>query len=869
MGAGALRSSEERMAIGLGAITLEPKAQVYSSMRTPILILVLALITTLAHAQGTRADYQRADALPGDWNALVRNAEVRVRWLTPSYPVYQYDLPDGSSEWRTIDLHTGAISPALDMDRIATQLNELGIEGSPRVTWFDAIQPEGEPLTIIFTLAGHGGLWSVHADASNLRALSPEDFPEQLGLKRVNTDRSNGGGPATSVFVLNAYDEPVEFQWLDSSGNARTYATLEPGQSHRQGTYTNHAWRVITTSGMTLGVYLASETPGVIIATEPPVSKEPEINQPRSGRDAASSPNNQFRVEFDQHNVVLTQLDAEVRVQLANDAIPGELEYTRVHWSPDSTKFVTMRTERAPQREVHIVESTPGGFNPDTLQPKLITFEYVKPGDPIDQPNPALFSSEQSKEIKIDNSPIGETWSINRIEWTPDSSAFYYLYNQRGHQTLRVVRVDAETGQSSVIIEEASDTFINYSNKTYLNILHNRNEILWMSERSGWNHLYRFDATTGELLNPITSGEWLVRSVEHFDPESGDLLLRIMGCHTDQDPYHIHYARVNIDGTGFTLLTDGDGTHDIEFSPDGDFYTDRYSRVDLLPVIELRRTSDAQKIATLAEADWSELISAGWNPPERFVAKGRDGETEIWGFIQYPTNFDPSIKYPVIESIYAGPHGQHVPKSFSVWRGSRSIAELGFITVHIDGMGTNWRSKAFHDVAWKNIKDAGFPDRIAWMKAAAETRPFMDIERVGIYGVSAGGQNAMAALLWHNDFYGAAVADCGCHDNRMDKIWWNEAWMGYPIDASYSASSNRDNAHLLEGDLLLTVGELDQNVDPASTMQVVDALIKADKDFEFINFPGLGHGTIGSPYGQRRMRDFFVRSLLGVEPRRE
>jgi dipeptidyl aminopeptidase/acylaminoacyl peptidase len=202
-------------------------------------------------------------------------------------------------------------------------------------------------------------------------------------------------------------------------------------------------------------------------------------------------------------------------------------------------------------------------------------------------------------------------------------------------------------------------------------------------------------------------------------------------------------------------------------------------------------------------------------------------------------------------------------------QGSRSIAELGFITVHIDGMGTNWRSKAFHDVAWKNIKDAGFPDRIAWMKAAAETRPFMDIERVGIYGVSAGGQNAMAALLWHNDFYDAAVADCGCHDNRMDKIWWNEAWMGYPIDASYSASSNRDNAHLLEGDLLLTVGELDQNVDPASTMQVVDALIQADKDFEFINFPGLGHGTIGSPYGQRRMRDFFVRSLWDVEPRRE
>ena len=239
-------------------------------MRTLLCILVLTLLAPLAHAQGTRADYERADALPGDWNALVRNAEVRVRWLTPTYPVYQYDLPDGSSEWRTVKMETGDITPALDMDRIAAQLRSLGITDPPRVTWFDAAQEDGQPLTIIFTLAGHGGLWSVHADASNLRELSPKDFPEQLGLKRVETDRSNGGGPRTSIFVLNAHNEPVEFQWLDSSGDAKTYATLEPGQSHRQGTYTNHAWRVITTNGKNLGVYLASETPGVIIATEPP-----------------------------------------------------------------------------------------------------------------------------------------------------------------------------------------------------------------------------------------------------------------------------------------------------------------------------------------------------------------------------------------------------------------------------------------------------------------------------------------------------------------------------------------------------------------------------------------------------------------------
>ena len=232
-----------------------------------------------------------------------------------------------------------------------------------------------------------------------------------------------------------------------------------------------------------------------------------------------------------------------------------------------------------------------------------------------------------------------------------------------------------------------------------------------------------------------------------------------------------------------------------------------------------------------------------------------------------PTNFDPSVKYPIIESIYAGPHGQHVPKSFRSYYADQALSEIGFIVVKIDGMGTNWRSKAFHDVCWKNIKDAGFPDRKLWMKAAAEKYPYMDVTRVGIYGGSAGGQNAMRAVLDHHDFYDAAFADCGCHDNRMDKVWWNEAWMGWPVDDSYAASSNVVDAHKLGGKLMLTVGELDRNVDPASTMQVVDALIRADKDFDLIVFPGGGHGAGGSAYGTRRMRDFFVRHLHGIEPR--
>src|SRR6201999_2131242 len=241
------------------------------------------------------------------------------------------------------------------------------------------------------------------------------------------------------------------------------------------------------------------------------------------------------------------------------------------------------------------------------------------------------------------------------------------------------------------------------------------------------------------------------------------------------------------------------------------------------------------------KGDTSALVAAGFKFPEVFVAKGRDGKTDIWGVIIRPMNFDPSKKYPVIENIYAGPQGSFVPKTFSAVSADQSLAELGFIVVHIDGMGTSNRSKAFHDVAFKNLGDAGFPDRILWHKAAAAKYPYYDISRVGIFGTSAGGQSSLGALLFHPEFYKAAVANSGSHDNRMDKIWWNEQWMGWPVGSEYAASSNVDNAYRLQGQLMLVAGEMDTNVDPSSTMQVVNALIKAQKDFEFLYVPGGGH----------------------------
>jgi dipeptidyl aminopeptidase/acylaminoacyl peptidase len=332
-----------------------------------------------------------------------------------------------------------------------------------------------------------------------------------------------------------------------------------------------------------------------------------------------------------------------------------------------------------------------------------------------------------------------------------------------------------------------------------------------------------------------------------------------------QDPYFSHFYRINFDGTGLTALTEADGNHMVTYSSDMKYYVDTWSRVDLPPVSELRSTEDKKLLLELERGDTKDLIAAGWRVPEVFRAKGRDGQTAIWGVLFRPSNFVPTKKYPVIESIYAGPQGSFVPKSFSAYYAQQSLAELGFIVVQIDGMGTANRSKAFHDIAWRNLGDAGFPDRILWHKAVAAKYPFYDITRVGIYGGSAGGQNSTGGVLFHPEFYKAAVSNCGCHDNRMDKMWWNEQWMGWPLGPHYAASSNVDNAYRLKGALLMSVGELDTNVDPSSTFQVVNELMKADKKFDLLVVPGGGHGS-GGDFFLRLQRDFFVHHLLGVEP---
>ena len=530
-------------------------------------------------------------------------------------------------------------------------------------------------------------------------------------------------------------------------------------------------------------------------------------------------------------------------------------------WSPDSRKLATVKVRDVQERRIPLIESSPSSQK----QPILQWRDYAKPGDVLPVYLPVLFDVEARRQVALDVAPYENQYYLNLTGWRKDSRAFTFEFNQRGHQRYVIGEVNAADGSIRHLVDEQTKTFIYYYNN-YRYDLDDGKELLWISERDGWRHLYLIDGTNGQVKQQVTKGEWVVRQVDYVDETNRVVYFTASGFNKGEEPYNLHYCRINLDGTGFTDMTPENGNHRVTFSADRSYFTDVYSRPDLPPVSQLKRTSDASVVAGLQRCDVSALQAEGWQMPEVFCAKGRDGQTDIWGNIYRPMHFDASKSYPVVEFIYAGPHDSHVDKDFKPAHHLVSkLVELGFIVVSIDGMGTSNRSKAFHDVCWKNLKDAGFPDRIAWMKAAGAKYKYMDLNRVGIYGWSAGGQNAMAALLFHNDFYKVAVALCGCHDNRMDKIWWNEQWMGYPIDASYSTSSNVDNAYRLKGKLLLINGELDDNVDPASTLQVVSALMKANKNFEQLYLPGKTH-SLGGPFEMHKMHDFFVKNLLGQEP---
>ena len=595
----------------------------------------------------------------------------------------------------------------------------------------------------------------------------------------------------------------------------------------------------------------------------PPRGKERhwmEVDDEKEGR-PVTSPDGKWTAFIKNDNVYVREVATGKEKQLSQDGTLSNYYSSYIQWSPDSKSVVSCRIRPVEKRYVYYVESSPA----DQAQPKLHKQEYAKPGDELRFKVPCIFEVESGRRLIPSTELFSHQYELSGPMWNADSKAITFEYNERGHKVYRVLEMSAVDGSVRTLIEEKEEKYVNYP-RIYRNYLGDGKRIIWSSERDNYNHLYLYDRATGKPLNQITKGEWYVRGVQHVDEANEVIYFSANGMKKGEDPYLIHYYKINFDGSNLVELTPEEGMHQCWYSSDYKYLVDVYSKVDQAPIIVLRDTKNGKIRMQLDKADISALLANGWKAPEVFSAKGRDGKTDMWGVIYRPSNFDPSKKYPVIEYIYSGPGDQYVPKTFSSYNWwMTSLAELGFIVVQVDGMTTSFRSKEFEEVCYKNLKDAGLPDHIAWIKAAAQKYPYMDIDRVGIFGCSAGGQESTGAVLFHPEFYKAAYSACGCHDNRMDKIWWNELWMGYPVDESYSVCSNVDNAHLLSRPLMLVVGELDDNVDPASTMQVANALIKANKDFELVVIPG-AHHTMGEDFGEHKRYDFFVRHLMGVTP---
>ena len=723
------------------------------------------------------------------WLVLTASAlaqPVRPHW---SADERQFWYRGGNRQFVRVDLSNPRAQPAFDHARLARVFH-----CRPDQLPFAGLVFHGRILHLVGEKA-----WNLNLDSYQLDEVEPEleTLPELPQAGPYGTTRE-----ATRIVFFNRTAGEVELSWLDEQDLEHKHRRIAPGGSAQQPTYVGQTWlaRDFQSQGL-LATFQASDCPA-----------RAEIDSPVP-RSTLESPNRQALLEVRDHNLWLQGGGQLSRDGRADDEYLPE----NVFWAPDSSRFVALRTRLG----------------------KISNFPH--PGDRLAEHSVHLFDL-QGAQISLSDQLFPHQLALHSLRWKSDSSRFHFVYQERGHQHLRLLESDIQ-GRVRALAEDSSPTFVCDSEKYYCAWLGDR-EIVWMSERTGFNHLFRIDAESGQALD-LTPGEGVVQQVLALDEERREIYFRLA------EPYFARVCKASLDRPGVSVITPALGQHEAIPSPSHRYWVDTWSRSDQPPRVELRTAAGD----LLAELERARPLP---HPSPSFVTKGRDGVTDIYGRIYLPRPFSKNKQYPVVEHIYAGPHQSFAPKDYATGRESeQALADLGFIVVRIDGMGSNGRSKAFHDVCWKNLRDAGLPDRKLWIRAAARRYPQMDLNRVGIYGSSAGGANAVAALIWHSDFYKVAVADCGNHDLRRDNLFWGEQWMGWPVGPQYAENSNLSHAAELRGKLLILVGGLDDHVDPACSIELAAAV-----QCPLVVVPQGGRCVIDTPQGQREVRAFLRRELI-------
>ena len=609
-------------------------------------------------------------------------------------------------------------------------------------------------------------------------------------------------------------------------------------------------------------------------------------------RDAAVSPDGRRAAFIRDHNLWVRDLATGRESQLTTDGVKDfgyatdNAGWTRsaraiVLWSPDSKKIATFQQDERGVGEMYLVDSRVG-------HPKLQAWKYPLVGDSIittiqrvvidvDRPSVVRLKmpADEHRSTICDHIACrgGE---FSDVQWSDDATRLFFVSSSRDHKKATLREADPTTGVVRDIMQETVPTFYESGfNKVNWQVLPATNEVLWYSQRDDWGHLYLYDLRTGQLQRQITKGAWNVLQVLRVDEKTRTIFFVGSGREAGRDPYFRHYYRVKMDGSALALLTPENADHDITPLPSGRYFVDSYSTPSVPPVTVVR-DADGRVQMTLEKADISRLVATGWTPPISFTVKARDGKTDLYGLMYRPTGFDSTKRYPIVNQIYPGPQtGSVGSRSFSPARGdTRALAELGFIVIQLDAMGTPMRSKSFHTAYYGNMGDNGLPDQIAGMKQLAQRYRWIDLDRAGIWGHSGGGFATADAMLRYPDFFKVGIAESGNHDQRTYEDDWGEKYHGLlehtATGTNYDDQANQSMAKNLKGKLLLAHGTLDDNVPPNNTLVLADALIKANKDFDLIMIPNARHGYAGaSPWMTRRRWDYFVKNLMGAEPPKE